>query len=134
MATYSKIAVCLCLSIAYALGFATQSLYPFQHAPDAQRFQQLTHELRCMVCQNQTLAESQAPLAIDLRQQIYQRILQGETNHTIQQNLVTHYGDFILYQPPFQANTWILWAAPAILLLLGLLVGWRVTRRGKQHD
>ncbi|GJM07351.1 MAG: hypothetical protein DHS20C10_10850 [marine bacterium B5-7] len=134
MATYSKIAICLCLSIAYVFGFATQALYPFQQTHDAQRFQQLTHALRCMVCQNQTLAESQAPLAIDLRQQIYQRILHGEKNNTIQQDLVTHYGDFILYQPPFQPNTWVLWSAPAILLLLGLLLGWRITRRGKQHD
>jgi len=99
---------------------AAEDMFTFQNAQDQQRFDTLTTELRCLVCQNQNLAESNAPLAIDLRFQIYKKILQGETNKNIVDYLVARYGSFILYSPPFNLTTFILWLGPLLVLLSGL--------------
>lgn len=83
------------------------------------RFVQLTEELRCLVCQNQNLADSDAPLAHDLRDQIFAMMQAGKSNDEIKQYLIERYGDFVLYRPPLQANTLFLWLTPGILLLGG---------------
>src|SRR5436305_13072664 len=83
--------------------------------PDAAvegRLKDLAEELRCLVCQNQTIADSNAPLALDLRNQIRTQIAQGRSDDEIRSYMVERYGDFVLYKPPFKATTAILWLAP----------------------
>lgn len=87
-----------------------------------ERFNKLTEELRCLVCQNQNLADSDAPLAHDLRREVHEMVLAGRTNEQIKQFLVTRYGDFVLYRPPVQKNTYLLWLGPLVLLLIGALI------------
>jgi cytochrome c-type biogenesis protein CcmH len=99
--------------------FAAQDVYPLD-ASLKQRFQTLTSEFRCLMCQNQNLAESNAPLASDLREQIYQKIKQGQSDKEIITYLASRYGDYVLYRPPFNIYTAALWCGPFLLLLLGL--------------
>jgi len=90
----------------------------------------LAHELRCLVCQNQTLAESNAPLAVDLRNQIREQLKAGASEQDVIDFMVARYGDFVLYRPPFKATTLALWAGPFLLLALGIAVlVRRLTRR-----
>jgi len=79
----------------------------------------LAHELRCLVCQNQTLAESNAPLAVDLRNQIREQLQGGASEREVIDFMVARYGDFVLYRPPFKASTLALWIGPFVLLALG---------------
>ncbi len=95
--------------------------FEFKQAGQQQRYQQLIEELRCLVCQNQTLADSHADLAQDLRQEVYQMIIAGKQNQDIINFLVERYGDFILYRPPLNPSTWVLWFAPFVLLLLAVV-------------
>ncbi|MGD2129454.1 MAG: cytochrome c-type biogenesis protein CcmH [Lysobacterales bacterium] len=94
----------------------------FDSPEQEQRFNDLTFELRCLVCQNQNLADSDAPLAQDLRREIWEMMHAGKSNEEIKEFLVERYGDFVLYQPPMQGNTLALWALPAILLFGGAIV------------
>ena len=94
-----------------------------------ERLKGLAHELRCLVCQNQTIADSNAPLAVDLRQQIRGQIAQGRSDDQIRAYMVERYGDFVLYNPPFKATTAVLWAAPFVLILGGLAAFATVVRR-----
>ena len=82
----------------------------------------LSHELRCLVCQNQTLADSNAPLAIDLRNQVREQLAAGKSEDDVRAYMVARYGDFVLYNPPFKASTFLLWAGPFLLLLLGVFI------------
>ena len=84
------------------------------------RVLQVAEELRCLVCQNETIAASHAELAIDLRQQIRQQLQQGRTEAQILDFMVQRYGDFVLYRPPLKASTVLLWVGPFALLLVGL--------------
>jgi cytochrome c-type biogenesis protein CcmH len=106
----------LCSQILFAQATDT---YQFATTAQQQTFHQLTTELRCLVCQNQNLADSNAPLANDLRNQIATKIQAGQSKQDITNYLIARYGDFILYQPPVQKNTLLLWLAPFILLLVG---------------
>ena len=89
----------------------------------------LAHELRCLVCQNQTLADSNAPLAVDLRNQIREQLKAGRSEQDVLDFMVARYGDFVLYRPPFKASTVALWVGPFLLLLLGIAVLVRRLRR-----
>ncbi len=90
----------------------------------------VAHELRCLVCQNQSLAESNAPLAVDLRNQIREQMAQGASERDVIDFMVERYGDFVLYRPPFKATTLALWIGPFVLLLGGALLLWRrIARR-----
>lgn len=87
-------------------------------------YQQMLKELRCVVCQNQNLAESNAPIAKDLRNQLHQLISEKNADKTaINQYMTERYGDFVLYNPPIQPNTWLLWFAPILLLGLAIWLG-----------
>jgi cytochrome c-type biogenesis protein CcmH len=100
--------------------------------PDAkveQRLKDLGEELRCLVCQNETIAASQAPLALDLRNEIRGMIRQGKSDDEIRAYLVARYGDFVLYKPPFKPLTLVLWVGPFALLALGIAVMAAVLRR-----
>lgn len=94
----------------------------FNDAASAQRYYKLLEEVRCLVCQNQSLADSNAELAQDLRTEIYEKIIAGEDNHQIIRFLVERYGDFVLYRPPLQTNTWLLWFGPFTLLLIAIAI------------
>ncbi len=101
-------------------------------APDVAfeaRLKRLETELRCLVCQNQTLADSNAPLAEDLRREVRTLALAGKSDDEIRAYLVARYGDFVLYLPPVKGTTWILWAGPFGLLAGGLVVWLVVLRR-----
>lgn len=92
------------------------------------RWRDLNEELRCLVCQNQSIAESHAPLAQDLRKQVREMIEQGKTDDDIRLYMTQRYGDFVLYRPPFKPVTWLLWLGPGLMLLLGLLLVWRMRK------
>jgi len=89
----------------------------------------LAHELRCLVCQNQTLADSNAPLAVDLRNQIREQLAAGASERDVVDFLVARYGDFVLYRPPFKAATLALWIGPFVFLLAGAWLLRRLLRR-----
>ena len=108
--------------------------FEFKQAGQQQRYQQLIEELRCLVCQNQTLADSHADLAQDLRQEVYQMIIAGKQNQDIINFLVERYGDFILYRPPLNPSTWVLWFAPFVLLLLAVVFIVHFIRRRSQES
>jgi cytochrome c-type biogenesis protein CcmH len=94
------------------------------------RVRELSHELRCLVCQNQTLADSNAPLAVDLRNQVREQLKSGKSERDVIEFLTARYGDFVLYRPPFKASTALLWAGPFVLLAVGLaLLVARLRRR-----
>lgn len=96
------------------------------------RLQALASELRCLVCQNESLAASRAELAVDLRNQIRERMKQGESDSQIVDYLVSRYGDFVLYRPPFKLTTALLWLGPLLLLVAGLAALFlRLLRRRK---
>ncbi len=97
-----------------------------------ERYQQLVAEYRCPKCQNQNLAESNSPISIDLRNEIRRLLEEGASDAQISDYLVARYGEFILYRPRVQASTYLLWLAPAVLLLLGLLVIVFIIRRQKR--
>ena len=100
--------------------------------PDAAvegRLKALAEELRCLVCQNQTIADSSAPLALHLRNQIRAQIAEGRSDSQIRAYMVERYGDFVLYRPPFKATTAMLWIGPFALLALGIGVGIAMVRR-----
>lgn len=82
-------------------------------------YNRLTHEVRCLVCQNQTIGDSTAPLAADLRKEIRQMLEEGRSEDEIKTFLLDRYGDFVLYKPQFKASTALLWLAPVLLLLAG---------------
>jgi cytochrome c-type biogenesis protein CcmH len=92
----------------------------------AERAVRLGEKLRCLVCQNQTIGDSNAELAVDLRRQVREQIAAGKTDDQIIEYMVTRYGDFVLYQPPVKATTLLLWGGPALLLLLGAFAMWRI--------
>jgi cytochrome c-type biogenesis protein CcmH len=90
-----------------------------QDAKTEKRTAALAAELRCLVCQNQTLADSNAPLAVDLRNQIREQLAAGKSEQDVLDFMVARYGDFVLYRPPLKASTIALWAGPFVLLLAG---------------
>lgn len=105
---------------------------PFRDQAQRERFQHLTRELRCLVCQNESLADSNADLARDLRHEVFQLMQQGKSDEQIKQYLVARYSDYVLYDPPLRPSTWLLWFGPAAVLLLGALaVVLTVRRRGR---
>lgn len=96
------------------------------------RYERLTRELRCLVCQNETIADSSATLAKDLRREVRELMESGRSDDDIRQFLTDRYGDFVLYKPPVTLRTYLLWAAPVLLLLGGLGGAFVVIRRRAQ--
>ena len=104
-------------------------LYAADDASLERRAAALERELRCLVCQNQTLADSNAPLAVDLRNQVREQLAAGKTEHEVVDFLVARYGDFVLYRPPLKSTTVLLWAGPFIFLAGGFYLLARLLRR-----
>lgn len=116
----------LCLSLpAVAIDPTDELADPVQQA----LYTRLTHEVRCLVCQNQPIADSTAPLAADLRREIRRKIEGGAAEADIKDFLVERYGDFVLYKPRFRSWNILLWTTPFLLLLIGMLTLWLTTRR-----
>ena len=103
----------------------------FDNAEHQETYESLTHELRCLVCQNQTIADSNAELAADLRRQVFEMVEQGKAREEIVQFLTDRYGDFVLYKPPFKLKTGLLWFGPLLFLVIGLLTVFVVVRKKK---
>ena len=99
-----------------------------------QRLKNLGEELRCLVCQNQTIADSNAPLALDLRNQIRVQVKEGKSDDEIRDYMTQRYGDFVLYKPPFKATTAVLWIGPIALIGLGIAAFFVVVRRRRPED
>ncbi|QVQ28973.1 cytochrome c-type biogenesis protein CcmH [Achromobacter deleyi] len=123
-----------CLLLAMTL-LASAAIHAQPPAPPAlsaaqeQRADKLAHGLRCLVCQNQTLAESNAPLALDMRNLIRGQLADGKTDAQIMRFFEERYGDFVRYDPPFKPITWLLWLGPFALLALGFAVLVRTLKR-----
>lgn len=121
------LAIALMLASGVALGIDSEP--PFPDPAVQARYEHLTHELRCLVCQDETVADSNAELAADFRRQIHEMVAAGKSDAEIKDYMVSRYGDFVLYQPPVQSNTMLLWIGPFILLLIALGVVALVVRR-----
>lgn len=127
----------ICLFILFLLltgpALAAINAYEFKNPVDEQRFRTLIAELRCPKCQNQNIADSNAPLSQDLRQRIYELIQEGRSDTEIVQFLAARYGDFITYRPPIKPLTWGLWFGPLVLIGLAAagLALW-IRRRGRE--
>jgi cytochrome c-type biogenesis protein CcmH len=115
----------LLLLFVHSLGIAQ----PAEDPALERRVMELAAVLRCLVCQNQTLADSNAPLAIDLRSEIREQLRRGASERAVADFMVARYGDFVLYRPPFNLATALLWAGPFLLLALGIYLLVRRVRR-----
>ncbi len=102
--------------------YANDEPVQFSNKHQEQRFYDLIEEIRCLVCQNQSLADSNAPLAQDLREEVYQMIISEKQDEYIMQFLVERYGDFVLYRPPLKQDTWLLWFGPFLLLIIAIVI------------
>ena len=124
----------LLLAIATAAAPAKEAAPAAQDPVLEKRVMTLAEELRCLVCQNQTLADSNAPLAEDLRNQIRERMREGNSDAQVVEYLVARYGDFVLYRPPLKATTVLLWFGPLLLLAAGfaVLLGRLLRRRSME--
>ncbi len=118
------LSVLLLASVAWAI----DPMPPFEDPRLESSYQELINEVRCLVCQNQTIADSNAPLASDLRREIHQMMGNGASRPEVVEFLVARYGDFVLYRPPFHSKTWLLWGAPVFLLALGFLIFARILK------
>ena len=110
------------IALCAAPALAAEAVPTEQDPVAAARAVKLSEQLRCLVYQNQTIAESNAELAVDLRRQVREQVAAGRSDDQIVQYMVDRYGDFVLYRPPLKATTVLLWAGPAVLLLVALIV------------
>jgi cytochrome c-type biogenesis protein CcmH len=105
---------------------AIDTMPDFEDAALQARYERLIHELRCLQCQNNSIADSPGGLAADLRRSVHDLLREGKTDQQIMAFMTGRYGDFVLYRPPFVPRTWLLWLAPVLLLGAGVLIAWRV--------
>jgi cytochrome c-type biogenesis protein CcmH len=108
---------------------AIDTVEPITDPEQRELYERLTDEVRCLVCQNQTIADSNAPLAMDLRREIREKIEAGQSETEIKTFLTDRYGDFVLYRPRFDGPALLLWLTPALLLLAGAAWLWRIISR-----
>jgi len=127
------LALSLCVTSAPALAQQMRPEPPptFSSPAEEKRFQHLIAELRCVMCQNQSLADSNAQIAHDLRREVLVLMRQGKTDQEIKDFLVARYGEFVLYRPQLESTTWLLWFGPALVLLAGGALVATVVRRRK---
>ena len=120
-----RLRACVLLLLASIAGIAAAQAIdplPFRDHAEELRFQHLTSELRCLVCQDENLADSNADFARDLRHKVFELMQQGQSDAQIKQYLVERYSDFVLYDPPVNHRTWLLWFGPLLVLIAGALV------------
>lgn len=120
----------LILTLLWAAAAPAQEARPMAEDPVLEaEVMRIGHELRCLVCQNETIAASHADLAVDLRGQIRNQLREGKTERQILDYMVQRYGDFVLYRPPVKPTTWLLWGGPFVLLAGMLVMLWRLLKR-----
>ncbi len=123
---WSMVAVLLLACPAASLALDIDSM----PTPELQRrYDALTHELRCMQCQNQSIADSPVGLASDLRREVRELLMAGRSDDEIRAHMVQRYGNFILFRPPFDAHTAWVWVLPFVLLVVGIVVAWNIVRQ-----
>ncbi len=131
----TRVVMRVAAAVVAVCGWLAVPAYPAEALPVSdnpvieQRLIDISSELRCLVCQNESLAGSRADLAMDLRREIRTMIARGDSDESIKGYLVSRYGDFILYRPPWKATTLLLWLGPLLLLALGLTLLFRQLRR-----
>jgi len=103
----------------------------FASADEQERYLRFTAELRCPKCQNQNLADSNAPIATDLREQLYRLLREGRSDDEIVDFMVTRYGEYVLYKPRIEPRTWLLWGGPFLMLAAGMVVAVSILRRAR---
>ncbi len=122
----------LLASLLCAPAYATLEAFDFSGDVSEQRYKDLIEEIRCLVCQNESLVGSQAELAQDLRQEVYALMAQGKSDQEVVDFLVTRYGDFVLYNPPVKPSTYLLWYGPFVLAVIALVVLFRTVAQRRQ--
>ena len=127
----SILVLCLLLGAGPVHAGVTLEAFKFDSKAEEQHFKDLIEELRCLVCQNQSLADSDAELAHDLRAEVYDMIQAGKNDEEIVTFLVARYGDFVLYKPPVKPSTWLIWFGPFVLLIIAAILLLRALRRQK---
>ena len=125
--------ILLMLFIFVAANAAPIATFKFENEQQEILFHKLSHELRCLVCQNQSIGDSNADLAKDLRNEIYRMIKQGKGEQEIIDFMVQRYGDFVLYNPPVKPITWMLWFGPAIIFFIALFYVLRIIKTHKTN-
>ncbi len=125
--------ICAVALIAAGSALAIDTERAFDDPVLQDRYERINRELRCLVCQNQTIADSNATLAGDLRREVRELIAAGKTDDEIREFMIERYGDFVLYRPRMTATNFLLWAAPVLLLVIGGLAVVRVVRRRSQE-
>ncbi len=129
-----KIVFALLMSLALNVSWAGIEVRQFDKPEQEVLYNKLMFELRCLVCQNENLAASNADLAKDLRDEVYKMIITKDWNELeVKQYLVDRYGDFVLYKPPMKKSTWILWFGPFIMLFIGFLIVMAVVRGNRKQ-
>jgi cytochrome c-type biogenesis protein CcmH len=128
-----KMLALVCLLLMSGAGVAGVEYREFADPEQRETYESLISELRCLVCQNQTIADSNADLASDLRRQVYEMVQQGKSRDDIVRFMTERYGDFVLYNPPFKFKTGLLWLGPAAFLLIGLISVFFFVRRKKNE-
>ncbi|HBB98364.1 MAG TPA: cytochrome C biogenesis protein CcmH [Blastocatellia bacterium] len=122
----------ICISICFVVVVIAKDAQPNEDPQIEQRMKNLTEQLRCLVCQNETLADSRADLAEDLRKQIREQMKAGKSDKEIITYLTDRYGDFVLYKPPVKATTYLLWFGPFVFLIGGTIVLLRFVKRRRE--
>ncbi|AHE66808.1 cytochrome c-type biogenesis protein [Legionella oakridgensis] len=128
-----RILIGLLLSVLTEMALAN-SLYPLDTLRQEAQFNHLLKELRCLVCQNQDLADSNAELAKDLRAEVYQLVKEGKTDGEITGYLTERYGDFILFKPPVKSITALLWFGPILFMVLGIWIFWHTCMKRRSDE
>ncbi len=108
--------------------------YTFENKEQEKIYHSLIEDLRCLVCQNQNIAESNAELAKDMKRKTHEMVVQGKSEKEISAFMVARYGDFVLYRPPFEPMTWLLWFGPVIVFSIGLIFVVRYMKSQKEND
>ena len=115
-------------------GQATVETHRFDNPAQEERYKKLVAELRCLVCQNQNVADSNAELAYDMRRKTYEMVTAGKSENEIVDFMVTRYGDFVMYRPPLKLTTALLWFAPLLLLSIALIIVFSYLRKQKKQS
>lgn len=122
----------LCLSLGVLAQQVTYDGHEFATEQQRQTYEELIKELRCPKCQNQNIADSNAPLAADMRERAYQMVMAGESKQAVIDYMVARYGNFAHYKPPFNLFTAVLWIAPVVIALVGIVLALRLSRKRSQ--
>ncbi|HFD12575.1 MAG TPA: cytochrome c-type biogenesis protein CcmH [Crenotrichaceae bacterium] len=128
-----RLLLLLMLTLSFNQTHAAFNLKQFDNPEYAARYENLIYQMRCLVCQNQTIADSDADLAQDLRDEIFKMINSGKTDQQIIEFMVARYGEFVLYKPRVEKKTWLLWGGPMLLLFSGIIVLFRNAARRNKH-